>query len=544
MLFRLEELSSSEMDRRRFLKTTAQFAVMALGFTLFRPWPGLRVEAAPRFPLYPFTLGVASGDPLSDGIVLWTRLAPDPLNGGGMPFYRVPVRWEVATDENFRHVVKKGTTYASPEWGHSVHVDVRGLRPGREYWYRFKSGSELSPVGRTKTAPAPHSLQRELVFAFASCQNFEHGYYTAYRRMAEEDLDVVIHLGDYIYENGSGQNTAPGGNVRKHHGRETLTLEAYRNRYAQYRTDPDLQLAHASFPWMVTWDDHEVDNDYAGLIPEDGTSREKFIQRRIAAYQAYYEHMPLRRDSLPVGRHMQIFRRFTFGDLAQFHLLDTRQYRDRQAGGGKWRAPGEEAVSPDRTLLGVEQETWLFRELHHSEARWNILAQQVFFAQRDLKKGSEKLQSMDAWDGYADSRRRVLEYLVQDRVSNPVVLTGDVHANWACDLLADFDHPTSTVVGTEFVGTSISSGGDGSDFRRSARRILDHNPHIHFHNNHRGYVRCRLTPQYWQTDYRVVPYVSRPGAPILTRASFVVENGRPGISQISETSVPTYKGDR
>lgn len=525
----LEDFFSSEMNRRDFLKSAGKVAMFALGFTLFNPLPDIPLQAAPRFSLYPFTLGVASGDPLPDSVVLWTRLTTDPLNGGGYPPYNIPVKWEIAEDERFQRVVQTGTTVARPELGHSVHVDVNGLKPGHEYWYRFKSGSEISPVGRTKTAPSPQSRLTDFTFAFASCQQFEHGYYTAYRHMAREDLDLVVHLGDYIYEYGPHRYIASGGNIRKHHGRETKTLADYRNRYAQYRSDEDLKAAHANFPWLVVWDDHEVQNNYAAQMPERGRGGKDFLRRRAAAYQAYYEHMPLRRSSLPIGPDMRLYRRFTFGDLVEFNLLDTRQYRDNQVSNAKWSPPGMRSTAQNRSILGQKQEQWLMEGLKHSRARWNLLAQQVFFSQRIWREGNQRLLNMDTWDGYAASRHRLLQFLAQEKISNPVVITGDVHSNWACDLKTDFGDHRSETVGVEFVGTSITSGGDGSDTLRSARRMLRDNPHIRFFNNRRGYVRCRLTRNYCLTDYRVVPYVSRPHAPIATRASFAVEHGKPGI---------------
>ncbi|SMO58302.1 alkaline phosphatase D family protein [Melghirimyces algeriensis] len=529
-----ERLLNTELNRRDFLKSLGKVTALALGYTILYPISGMRIDAAPRFPSYPFTLGVASGDPLPDGIVLWTRLAPDPLNGGGMPPENQLVQWEVASDREFRNVVQRGESVARHDLGHSVHVDVRNLKPGREYWYRFKAGSEISPAGRTKTAPPYGSRLSELTFAFASCQHYEHGYYTAYRRMVEENLDFVIHLGDYIYEHAPKQYVASSGNVRTHQGGEPKTLNEYRNRYAQYRSDADLKEAHATFPWIPVWDDHEVDNNYANTTPEKGQSSSKFIRRRAAAYQAYYEHMPLRQSSLPHGPDMNLYRRFTFGNLAEFNMLDTRQYRHNQVYGDGWSPAGWSAASPDRSILGDEQEKWLFQGLRQSEARWNILAQQVFFSQRVLKKGPNRLRNMDTWDGYSASRDRILKFLSKEKISNPVVLTGDVHSNWACDLKADFNNPNSKTIGVELVGTSITSEGDGKDGTKNDQRFLAENPHIHFVNHQRGYVRCRLTPDVWKTDFRVLPYVSRPDAPIFTRASFVIENGQPGLHRTGE----------
>ena len=294
-----------------------------------------RITAAPSFSNYPFNLGIASGDPRPNGVLLWTRLAPEPLaedGRGGMPEETVPVQWEVADDENFSRIASQGTAHARPSLGHSVHAVARGLEPNRNYFYRFKAGSEISPVGRTKTVPAPGAAVSEMRFAFASCQQFEHGYYTAYRYISEEDLDLVVHLGDYIYEYGIDEYVAPSGNVRHHNSQKIFTLPQYRNRYALYRSaSTNLKAAHAAFPWLVTWDDHEVENNYADGTPGSTLSVEEFLRRRAAAYQAYYEHMPLRRSSMPQGPDMPLYRRLTYGNLVEFNILDTRQYRNDQA---------------------------------------------------------------------------------------------------------------------------------------------------------------------------------------------------------------------
>ncbi|WP_332692833.1 alkaline phosphatase D family protein [Halalkalibacter lacteus] len=536
----IERYESGKMNRRGFLNAIGKLAMMSLGATIaasvnINP---AKVQAAPTFKEYPFTLGVASGDPLPNEVVIWTRLAPDPMNGGGMKNHDVPVRWEVALDKEFGNVVQNGVDFARADLGHSVHVEVSGLKPNQHYYYRFKVGTEISPLGRTKTLPPIGAEVSKLTFAFASCQQYEHGYYTAFRRMTEEELDLVFHLGDYIYEYGENEYKASGGNVRFHKGDEIITLDDYRNRYAQYRSDVDLRDAHAAFPWIVAFDDHEIENNWAGDIPEKGQSIEPFIKRRAAALQAYYEHMPLRRSSLPNGSSMQLFRRFQYGNLVDFHVLDTRQYRDNQANDDGWKAPNEESLDPNRTILGDEQESWLFEGLKNSSAKWNVLAQQVFFAQRDNDFDPEgKRFSMDAWDGYPAARKRILNVLQEQQISNFVVLTGDVHTNWANEIKADFNNPDSKTLGAEFVGTSISSGGDGSDVNNNTDQILAENPHIKFFNNQRGYVRCTVTPNNWQADYQVLPYVSRPGARISTRASFLLEHNNLGLKKIYDAMV-------
>jgi alkaline phosphatase D len=342
--------------------------------------------------------------------------------------------------------------------------------------------------------------------------------------MAREELDLVIHLGDYIYE-GAGRQ----GLVRRHVGPKLTTLEDYRQRLAQYRSDPALQAVHALFPWLVTWDDHEVENNYAGAISERaGVPPEQFLEQRARAYQAYYEHMPLRRSSLPKGPDMQLYRRVAFGRLAEFSVLDTRQYRTDQPCGDGTKPPCPEALDPHATLLGSAQEAWLLDGLAHSQATWNVLAQQVMMARVDRAAGEREAYSMDQWPGYEVNRRRLLKFFHERKIANPVVLTGDIHSNWVNNLLVDFDDLESRTVATEFVGTSISSGGDGAAKPRDLETTLAENPFVKFYNTQRGYVRCQVTPNQWRSDYQIVEYVTRPGAPLVTKGSFVVEAGKPG----------------
>jgi alkaline phosphatase D len=510
------------MNRRSFLATSTSLAAAAI-------WAS-RSEGAVRrrvnFMDYPFQLGVASGDPAADGFVLWTRLAPEPVEGGGMPEEPVEVIWQVADDEEMKHLVREGTTVATPDWGHSVHVDVAGLRPDRWYFYRFQAGDEVSPIGRTRTLPAPDAMPARLRFAFASCQHYEQGLYTAYEQAVKEDLDLIAHLGDYIYEGAA----STGNTVRKHNSREIETLDEYRNRHALYKTDPLLQAAHQVCPWLVTWDDHEFDNNCAGDISEQpGVAREAFLQRRAAAYQAYYEHMPLRRSALPQGPDMLLHRKVAFGRLAEFFVLDTRQYRSDQPCGDGNKPQCDEALDPRGTLLGERQEAWLLDGLTTSHGRWNVLAQQVMMAPVDRIPGEAVGLAMDQWPGYEMNRRRILRAFHERKVSNPVVIAGDIHTNWANNLLADFDNLESRVVASEFVGTSISSGGDGVASPNRLEELLAENPFVKFHNAQRGYVRCEVTPEQWRTDYRVVEFVKNPGAAISTAASFVAENGQPGL---------------
>ena len=513
-----EVLTSSALRRRSFLQTTSLAAAAA--------WSGRTfgvVKEAPQFTSYPFQLGVASGDPAADGFVLWTRLAPKPLEaGGGMAMEPVKVRWQVAEDEGMSRLVASGVANAVPEWAHSVHVEVEGLRPGRWYWYQFKAGGETSPKGRTRTLPEDGKSAESLRFAFASCQHYETGLYTAYEHMLREDLDLVFHLGDYIYE-GAGLEQR----VRKHVGPEIVSLEDYRVRHAQYKSDAALQAMHAAAPWFVTWDDHEFDNNCAGDVSEEeGVDPGAFLRRRAAAYQAYFEHMPLRRSCLPKGPDMRIYRNARWGTLAQFYVLDTRQYRTDQPCGDGNKPQCAEAMSMDATILGLDQREWLFRKLADSPCQWNALAQQVMIARVDRKAGEEVGYSMDQWPGYEMERRALLKYLSETRVKNPVAFAGDIHSNWANELIADFDDLGSKSVATEFVGTSISSGGNGSDKPRGIDALYAENPFVKFHNAERGYVCCEVTPKQWTTKFQTVPSVTEPGAALNTRAQFVVENGR------------------
>ena len=512
----------ANQSRRHFIRAATALSLLPL---IQRPAMGIVLQNH-TFRDYPFTLGVASGDPLPDGVVLWTRLAPDPLHGGGMPNENIEVSWQMATDPLMKNVIAKGAEIATPQFAHSVHVEVSGLEASKVYYYRFKAGSELSPIGRTKTAPAYDSTPERLRFAFASCQHYESGFFNAYFHMAGDDLDLVVHLGDYIYE-GSAVNGA----VRKHLGPEIESIEDYRNRHAQYKSDTDLQAAHAAFPWLVTWDDHEFDNNCAGDISEQiNVNPAEFLIRRANAYQAYYEHMPLRKAAIPQGPLMQVYRGCSWGRLADFSVLDTRQYRSDQPCGDGNKPPCEESLSDKQTMLGTEQEAWLNKRLKQSPATWNILAQQVMMGRADRKAGDEIAFSMDQWPGYEVPRRRLMQYLHDQKISNPVVLTGDIHTNWVNDLKIDFDDSKSPTVATEFVCTSISSGGDGTENRTGSESLKSENPFVKFYNSERGYVRCEITPERWQSDYQVVPYVSRKGSPQITRASFVVERDAPGAS--------------
>lgn len=499
-------------DRRHFLQ---QLSALGLGLAA-----GGRL--APRWRTHgdPFTLGVASGDPWPDGFVLWTRLAPDPLNGGGMLPEDVAVRWEVGTDDQLRHVVQRGTAIARAEFAHAVHVTVQGLAPDRWYWYRFMVGDATTVVARTRTMPAATAHPSRLRLLLASCQHYEWGLYAAHRHLAREDADLVAFLGDYIYESHAARP------VRSHEAGEPTTLDGYRNRYALYKTDPDLQAAHAAFPWVVTWDDHEVDNNYAGLVSERSDPVEQFSLRRAAAYRAYYEHMPLRRSTMPRGPDMMLYRALDFGQLARIHVLDGRQYRSDQSCGDRRQAPCADWDRDDRTMLGASQERWLARGLMRPGAMWHALAQQVMMMPIDLDPGPGEAYNMDSWSGYPAARRRLTSLVETRRVANVVTLTGDVHANYAGEVPADARRPEGPHVMVEYVGTSISSDGEGMDMFPQVRAAMPENPWLKFHNARRGYVRCEVTPDAWRADYRVVPTIRVAETPISTVASFVTPTGR------------------
>jgi alkaline phosphatase D len=519
------------LTRRLFLAYGAALAAV--------PHLATRAIAADRrvtFPADPFTLGVASGDPDPTSVVLWTRLAPDPADpDGGMKPDMVPVSWEVAEDDAFKKVVARGTAVATPQLGHTVHAEARGLRPDRWYWYRFRAGDAASPVGRTRTLPAADANPDKLRFAFASCQHYEQGLFTAYDQMMKDELDLVVHLGDYIYEYAPVDKR-----VRKHTGptkNKITTLADYRQRYMQYRADPLLHGMHAKCPWLVTPDDHEFDNNYAGEVQEaqpKGVAKADpadFLARRAAAYQAYYEMMPLRPRSLPTGPDMLLYRKAAFGRLAEFFVLDTRQYRTPQPNGDGTKPLVGEALRPTNTLLGRRQRGWLEAGLLISTATWNVLAQQVMMGLVEITSAARSGYSMDQWPGAVHERIALVKFLADRKVPNPVVLTGDIHSNWVNDLRADDRQHDTPVVATEFVGTSLSSGGNGVDQPKGVDALLAANPGVKYHNRERGYVRCTITPGTWASDYVVVEDVTKPGGKVLTRTSFVVEAGQPGAKK-------------
>ncbi len=506
---------------------------------------------APRLSDDPFTLGVASGDPTPDGFVLWTRLAPDPFapdGAGGMGSRPVTVDYEVAEDERFARVVRRGSAVATRELAHSVHPEIAGLSADRWYYYRFRAGSAVSPVGRTRTAPARDSHPDRLRFVFASCQAWNDGYYTAYDHIAAEDIDLVVHLGDYIYEDAvTGART--GRSVESHLRPEARDLAGYRLRYALSKVEHPLRRAHALFPWLVTMDDHEVDDNWAagssGLDLDIDIAPAVFRARRAAAFRAMYEHQPLRLAQRPTGAGIHLHRRYHYGDLADITMLDTRQYRTRQSSlNGAITTDDDGRAAATRTILGAAQRDWLIDGFARSRARWQIIGNQVPLGQTDHDPGPATAVSTDAWDGYVADRTALLTGAADRDVRNLVVLTGDRHENYASDLRRDYADPESPILGSEFTGTSVTSGGDGVDMYEHGRRLLDANPDLKFFNAQRGYVRVEVDRWLWRTDFRVLPYVERPGAPVHTRATYVVRDGIPGVIETWRPEhPPAVEGD-
>ena len=507
--------------RRQMLVQAAALAGAAL---MPQAWtPAL---AATRLADFPFALGVASGEPTADGMVLWTRLAPRPLDpDGGMPARPMAVAWEVAEDHGLKRIVAHGVARAVPEAAHSVHVEVAGLKPDREYWYRFRAAGHASPVGRTRTTPALAARPQRLRIAYGSCQKYEAGYYSAYDHLVADHPDLVLFLGDYIYEGATGQQA-----IRPHPPVEAHDLATYRTRYGLYKSDSKLQAAHAAAPWMVIWDDHEVDNDYG--LDQDRTNPDpaQFLRRRAAAYQAYYEHMPLRRTAMPVGPDMLLYRALNWGQLAQLQFVDTRQYRNRRTcevlAVGKSIPDCPERTDPARSLLGMPQERWLMQTLAGSTAQWNLLAQQ--YAMGEMKRDRPDLRpnlryNNDGWDGYAATRQRVVDQWTKAKTSNPVVLGGDIHCFIADELGADPEHP----VANAFVGGSITSlGAANADLKTLGAA----NPHLCFTDGEtRGYGRVDLTAKGCDVAFRGVRNALIETSPAFDLATFHIEAGRPGM---------------
>jgi alkaline phosphatase D len=521
--------------RRQLIRAAGASAGLAVA-------PGIvhALANVPKWRQFPFTLGVASGALSSDGFVIWTRLAPEPLSMdpalvGGLSGGDIPIRFEIAEDETMRGVVQAGTAIAEARHAYSVHHLVSGLKPGRPYWYRFSSGDATSRVGRAMTLPAAGASIDKLRVGYVSCSNYETGYFSAYRHLAAELPDVVLCLGDYVYEY---VDKAATDLVRRHSGGvEPTDLQGYRNRYAQYRLDDDLQRLHATAPALVTWDDHEVHNDYADLLSQTFQDPAEFAKRRAAAYSAFYEHMPVTPARPPDGPLLRIYDRFTFGNLAEIFMADARQYRSRPpCYGPPDRKPGRvittrecpELYSEQRSMLGTAQEAWLQDGLARSHARWNIIAQSLMMAQmRRRNSAGEPVIWTDDWNGYPASRERLLRHLHEARVANPLMVGGDIHSFWANDLKLDFDDPSSPTVATEFIGSSISANPPTFDFAAA----LPENPHVRFFDKSvRGYVCADITTARTTVEFQAISDRKDSRATVRTLRAFVVESGRPGVA--------------
>ncbi|QIL69703.1 alkaline phosphatase [Diaphorobacter sp. HDW4B] len=528
-------------SRRQWLLRAAQLSAMS---TL----PRWAWSQNAKLQHNPFSLGIASGDPSPDGFVLWTRLMPmaAPPSGTALPPEMLnavgpqTVRWEVARDDQFKQIVARGTAEADPSFAHSVHVEVRGLPSGHWFFYRFMHGDAVSTVGRTRTAPAAHDMPERLRVIYASCQRWEHGFYSAWRHAATQSPDLVMFLGDYMYEYASPAK--PEGMARVHKLHLPHTLADYRDRYALHKSDPDLQLAHTVAPWIVTWDDHEVQNDYVGSWGKGGTTAE-FLLARTAAWQAFYEHMPLRASTLVAndGFHsLQLYRRFQWGQLANIHLLDARQYRDRQAcrkvdaGANPARSDKcEELLDPARSFLGLDQERWLEKGLRADaqsrHPRWSVIAQQTLFTPRTYPSGT---QSTDSWDGYPPARDRLIRAIDARPPRNTVFIGGDIHQNYVCNVEAvnarERDGKKSRVIASEFCGTSISSRSGTTQDKVDA--IRNGNPQVLFARcEERGYGLCDITPRQWNTTLNAVADPLDANSRMRELAKFVVEDGRAGV---------------
>ncbi len=489
-----------------------------------------------------FTLGVASGEPQPDSVVLWTRLAPRPLQpDGGMPARALPVPWEVALDARFAQVVRQGVAVADPAVAHSVHVVANGLQPGREYFYRFSAGGQHSPVGRTRTAPAPDAKVRNLRMALASCQHYEHGFFTAHREISDADLDLVVFVGDYIYTTEAPRHAR----LRSHphafaKDLAARTLADYRVHHASYKLDADLRAAHAAHPWLMVWDDHEVMPDYAGDHDPYLDDAQAFMAVRAAAYKAYFEHVPVSPHRVPADASMPMQGRIQWGQLADLWLLDTRQYRDASVCKGSavhapmdgkvlWRCQAAEAGS--RTMLGQGQEDWLAEGLAGSVANWKFIVQTTQMSPGLLHLPvAGDLVYAEGWDAFPAARARLMEAIAQPRVQDVVVLGGDVHRHVAANLRLDPRDRNSPIVASEIVASSITSKGLSE---LANAWIKSSNPDIvHMRSDERGYVLIDVSPQQVQCEFRGTLHPVRAQAKFRTQARCLVERGMPGVRKV------------
>lgn len=507
------------MDRRRFLIRTL------LGLSSSPLVTSL--AAASDLPANPFTLGIASGDVTDRSAVLWTRLAPQPLESdGGMPHAGVSVRWQLSADAGMSRVIQQGTVTATPDLAHSVHVDVQGLEPGREYWYRFSVAGYDSPVGLTRTLPDEKSRPDSVRFITASCQNYTHGFFAAYDHMVRDEPDFIIHLGDYIYDTSFGET------FRLHETDDTPTsLADFRRRHALYKTDRQLQHAHAHVPFFTAIDNHDATED------ADPAS----FARRAAAYQAWYEHMPVRGYHAVGGNAFDLHRSVLLGDLVQISLLDGRQFRDLREicdnndypdfGFGNYRERCDLVFDEERTMLGKDQEQWLTHSLLQNRSTWNVIASPGPFLPFRYQFDGKDLRYIGAWDIYPANRGRVADALLSAQTGHPLILSGDVHSFWALDG-ADIDDPGERIPVVEFVTSSISANWP-EPLARPITENLPHNPQVKFYDpDKRGYLLHDVSATEWKTTMRGLQDVKDPQSPATDLAAFVLTEGKPGFRKI------------
>ncbi|CAM5400146.1 Alkaline phosphatase D family protein OS=Streptomyces rochei OX=1928 GN=G3I25_12485 PE=4 SV=1 [Streptomyces rochei] len=533
-------------SRRTVVKAAAAGAVLAA--PLAAALPAGAAGAAPAF-----LHGVASGDPLPDGVLLWTRVTPVPeaVPGSGTG-PDTEVNWVVATDRDFTNVVAKGSVTATAASDHTVKADVRGLAPATDYWFRFSAGPTDSPAARTRTAPAADASVAGLRFGVVSCANWEAGHFSSYRHLAARgDLDAWLHLGDYIYEYGSGEYGTRDTVVRPHApAHEILTLADYRVRHGRYKTDPDLQALHATAPVVAIWDDHEIANDTWSGGAENHTEGAEgaWAARQAAAKQAYFEWMPVRPAIAGTT-----YRRLRFGKLADLSLLDLRTFRSQQVSLGDGKVD-----DPERTLTGRAQMDWLKSGLASSDTTWRLVGNSVMISPfaigsipAELLKPLAELLGLpkeglalntDQWDGYTDDRRELLAHLRANGVRNTVFLTGDIHMAWANDVPYNAaTYPLSASAATEFVVTSVTSDNlddivkvsEGTVSAVAAPVIRAANRHVHWVDTDRhGYGVLDVTAERTQMDFYVVSDRTDPGATSKWARSYRTRSGTQRVERV------------
>jgi len=519
-----------DLARRGWLADASRAAAAMALSALFAPpaTAGTKVALQRTGGSYPFALGVASSIAGANSVVLWTRLAPHPYEPfGGMTEESNIVRWELADDEHFSRGVRRGGVLTHAEHAHCAHVLVNELNPDSTYYYRFISGDATSPTGRARTAPAPDGDLTRLRLALASCQHYEQGSFAVHREIATRDYDFVLFVGDYIYESSNQRYKR-----RPHEGPVPYTLDAYRARHATYKLDPDLRASHAAHPWLFLWDDHEVENDYAGERGFDSRSPVDFLVRRTAAYKAYFEHMPIAPARAPRGPNMLMHGKLSWGRLADLWLLDCRQFRSAQAclrpgRGGRPLVDCEELGDERRSVLGEMQECWLAEGMAASESQWRLVAQASQIARGAINTPLGPSIYSDTWDGYPKAREHLLRTLARSERGNVIALGGDVHRHSAANLRVRPNDESSPVVASEIVATSLTTSGLPEAV---ASMVRSANPDIvHCRGDERGYVSVEVTPRLTLCDFRATTFPVRDDASLHTQARYVVEAGRAGV---------------